>query len=108
MIDQFAASMDTQSYAAYTGLNAQAVLDSTWANPYVCEPGESALACEYRAHNPAFAVIMFGTNDLISLTPQQFDHALRRIVLETKDAGIVPILSTFPHASRHPRRVGAV
>ncbi|WP_162909289.1 GDSL-type esterase/lipase family protein [Aggregatilinea lenta] len=96
VIDQFAASMDTQSYAAYTGLNAQAVLDSTWANPNVCEPGESALACEYRAHNPAFAVIMFGTNDMISLTPQQFDHALRRIVLETKDAGIVPILSTFP------------
>lgn len=96
VIDQFAASMDTQSYAAYTGLNAGAVLDSTWANPNVCEPGESALACEYRVHNPAFAVIMFGTNDMISLTPPQFDHALRRVVLETSDAGIVPVLSTFP------------
>jgi hypothetical protein len=95
-IDQFDASMDLQSYAAYTGLNAQAVLEATWANPNMCEPGESALACEYRVHNPAFAVIMFGTNDMISLTPQQFDHALRRVVLDTKGAGIVPVLSTFP------------
>lgn len=96
VIDHFGASLDYHSYAAYTGLNARAALESTWANPDVCEPGESTLACEIRARNPAFAVIMFGTNDMISLRPEEFDRAMRRLVVETMEAGVVPVMSTFP------------
>jgi hypothetical protein len=39
---------------------------------------------------------MFGTNDLLVLTPSQFDHSLRRVVYETMQAGVIPLLSTFP------------
>jgi hypothetical protein len=100
VIDQYAGAFTLRSMAAENGLNVSAVLDPLWANPAHCQPGESPLACEYRVHNPSLAVIMFGTNDLLVLTPEQFDHALRRVVIETIQAGVVPLLSTFPpHAS---------
>lgn len=100
VIDQFGGSFTLRSLATENGLNARAVLDPQWANPAYCQPGESPLACEYRVHNPSLAVIMFGTNDMLVLTPEQFDTALRRVVAETMRAGIVPLLSTFPpHAS---------
>jgi len=96
VIDQYGASMAFNTYAAYNGLNSNAVLDPLWADPSACQPGEPPLACEYRAHNPSVAVIMFGTNDLVVLSPEEFDHYLRRVVVETIEAGIVPLLSTFP------------
>lgn len=96
VIDQFEVALATRTYASHNGLNANAVLDPMWADPYACEPGESSLACEYRLHNPGVAVIMFGTNDLLSLTAPQFDQSLRRVVIETQQAGIIPLLSTFP------------
>ena len=100
VIDQYAGAFTLRSLAAENGLNVGAVLDPLWANPAHCQPGETPLACEYRAHNPSIAVIMFGTNDILVLTPEQFDGALRRAVVETMQAGIVPVLSTFPpHAS---------
>ena len=100
VIDQYAGAFALRSLAAENGLNVAAVLDPLWANPAHCQPGETPLACEYRAHNPSIAVIMFGTNDMLVLTPEQFDSALRRAVVQTIQAGIVPLLSTFPpHAS---------
>lgn len=101
-LDYFGESFNAQTYAAYNGLNAGAVLDPTWSNPAVCQPGESPLLCEYRVHNPAVAVIMFGTNDLGVLTPVQFDHYLRQVINETQRAGIIPLVSTFPRHLAHP------
>jgi hypothetical protein len=40
---------------------------------------------------------MFGTNDLKSLTPAQFDFYLRRVLVELVNAGVVPLVSTFPN-----------
>jgi uncharacterized protein YraI len=96
VIDYFGESMDDLSYAASVGFVTGAVLDPIWANPEVCQPDESPLACEYRVHNPSVAVIMFGTQDVLLMTPEQFDTALRKVVRETIAANIVPILSTFP------------
>jgi hypothetical protein len=85
------------SLAAASGFNAASVLDATWSDPTLCGFDESPLACEYRHVQPAFALIMFGTNDLKSLTPSQFDFYLRRVLVETVNRGIIPLVSTFPN-----------
>ncbi|MCD4687276.1 MAG: SGNH/GDSL hydrolase family protein [Anaerolineae bacterium] len=102
VVDQFAASFDYRTYAAHNGLNVLAVHDPLWAIATACEGGETPLQCEYRVHNPSVAVIMFGTNDLLVLTPEQFDRNLRRTIHETIQAGIIPVLSTFPRYIQHP------
>lgn len=104
VIAYYADAFDLRTYAAHNGLNVGAVLDPTWAEPAVCQPGESPLACEYRLHNPSVAVIMFGTNDLLVLNALQFDYFLRRVVAATIDAGIVPLMSTFPEYVAYPDR----
>ncbi|MBN2306316.1 MAG: SGNH/GDSL hydrolase family protein [Anaerolineae bacterium] len=104
VVDHFSESFADRTYAAHNGLNAQAVLDSIWADPFACEPGESPLLCEYRVHNPGIAVIMFGTNDLVTLTPVQFDQGLRQVVHQTIQAGVVPLLSTFPRHLTFPEQ----
>ncbi|GAB4552279.1 MAG: hypothetical protein OHK0023_20100 [Anaerolineae bacterium] len=85
------------SLAAASGFNAAAVLDATWSDPTLCGVEESPLACEYRISKPTFALLMFGTNDLKSLTPEQFDFYLRKVLVQTANAGIVPIVFTFPN-----------
>ena len=89
-------SFATIGLAAASGFNIAGPLDPTWANPKWCSAGESPLACEYRVAQPAFAVIMFGTNDVTYSTPADYNYYLRTIVIQTLDHAIVPILSTFP------------
>lgn len=95
-INQFDTSLAYSSLAAYDGLVTTAVLDPLFANPNACQPGETPLRCEFRAHQPSVAIIMFGAQDLLFTTPEDFDRYLRRIVHETIQAGVIPILSTFP------------
>lgn len=95
-INQFNVSLAYPSLAAYDGLVTTAVLDPLFANPNVCQPGETPLRCEFRAHQPSVAIIMFGAQDLLFTSPEDFDQYLRRIVHETIQAGIIPIVSTFP------------
>lgn len=96
VIMHYSESLAFDSLAAYNGLVTSAVLDPLFANPLACEPGESPLRCEYRVHRPSVAIIMFGAQDLLFTPPADFDANLRRIVHETIEAGIVPVLSTFP------------
>lgn len=96
VIDHFGESLAYDSEATHNGYNANAVIAPEWANPALCQRGESPLECEYRLHNASVSVIMFGTSDLLVMTPYEFDYNLRRMVEESIDAGVVPILSTFP------------
>jgi hypothetical protein len=96
VIDRFSASFPEDSLAAFDGLVTTAVLDPTFANPLACLPGETPLQCEYRVHKPGVAIIMFGAQDLLFTSPEQFDLNLRHIVHETIQAGVIPVLSTFP------------
>jgi hypothetical protein len=89
-------SFTNPGLAATSGFNAAGVLDVTWSDPKWCKGSESPLVCEYRVSKPSIAIIMFGTNDLKSITPDQFDFYLRQVVVQTANAGIVPLLSTFP------------
>jgi hypothetical protein len=85
-----------ESIASFTGFNASSVVDAEWTPAGICEPGATPLSCEYDTVKPAIAIIMFGTNDLNTLTPAQFDFYLRLIVSDTLERGIIPLLSTFP------------
>lgn len=89
-------SFTNPSQAAGSGFTSAGPLDSTWANPEWCQSGESPLACEYRLSNPSLTLVMFGTNDVFFVEVDRFDLYVRRIIEETMDAGIVPIISTFP------------
>lgn len=95
-------SFATASLASASGFNTTSALDSLWADPEWCERGETPLACEYRLSQPAFAMIMFGTNDVQSLEPEEFDYYLRLVVLETIEHGVVPVLNTFPGRPEYP------
>jgi hypothetical protein len=85
------------SLGAASGFNAASVLEPLWNDPALCGAEESPLACEFRVAKPSIAIVLFGTNDLKSLTPSQFDFYLRQVLVETVNAGVVPILSTFPN-----------
>jgi uncharacterized protein YraI len=96
VINHFGESLAYNSEAANNGYNVNSVMNPDYSNPAVCQPGESALDCEYRIHNPSVAVIMFGTSDLLVMSAYEFDFYLRDIVRLTIEQKIVPVLSTFP------------
>ena len=92
------------SIAAETGFNTTSVQDSMWSNPTLCDSDESPLACEYRITQAAYALIMFGTNDVMFFEAEFFDDNLRLIVLATIQENMVPILSTFPIRPDFPEK----
>ncbi len=89
-------SFNDESLAAEVGWTTYRVLNPAESNPDVCEEGESPLVCEYRVLQPSVALIMFGTNDVSVLDPDNFRANLNTIVNLTEARGIIPILSTIP------------
>jgi len=90
------------NYANALGFSTASALDSTWAVAEVCEPNESPLVCEYRLSNAAFALIMFGTNDVMAFDEVLFDYFMREVVLATIAEDVVPVLYTFPTRPEAP------
>jgi hypothetical protein len=91
-LDSFA----TVGLASASGFNVAGPLDATWADPKWCKGGESPAACEFRVARPSVALIMFGTNDVGFTDPASYDYFLRSLIDQAVDAGVVPLLSTFP------------
>lgn len=91
-IDYFNPSLGYASYAALRGATATTVMTPLWADPKACSNGETPLGCEYRVHNPAFAIIALGTNDVHK--GEQFEPKMHEIIEYTTAQGIVPILVT--------------
>lgn len=98
-------SFQNRSLAAGEGWAAWAALDPQFADAALCSPGETPLACEYRLTRPAFALIMFGTNDVGYRSAAEFEYDLRRIIDVSELAGVVPILSTIPERPDVPAQV---
>jgi len=90
-----------RSLAAAPAFSAGAVLDPTWANPTLCQPGESPLACEYRLVQPGIALILLGTKDIHYYTLDDFRSNIELIVELTLERGILPVLGTFPIAESY-------
>lgn len=84
------------SIAASVGFNSGGVLYADWADPTVCEPGESALACEYRLIKPSIALIMLGTQDVITTSAHEFESYMRQVIEFSTEQGVIPVISTLP------------
>jgi uncharacterized protein YraI len=87
------------SIAARNGWSTESVLSPANADPNVCKPGETPLACEYRLVRPSVALIMFGTNDSGGMPIETFRANLQAIVQTSINMGVIPVLSTIP--SKH-------
>jgi hypothetical protein len=105
VIAWFADSYSRESLAVRGGLNAASVLSPIWADPEVCESGETPLACEYRVHKPIIAVISFET--WWEKSPEDYERYLREIIQLTIDMGVVPILSTKADNIEGDHRINA-
>jgi hypothetical protein len=92
VIDAFQGSFDRDSLAAKSGFNASSILTPLWANREHCRADETPLACEYRIHQPSFAFIMLGTNDIWH--QDSFEPQMRKIIQYSINHGVVLILST--------------
>jgi hypothetical protein len=102
-------SFSNRSLAARVGWNTETVLDPSYADANLCQPGESPLACEYRWVQPAVALIMLGTNDAGFMNVDVFRRNLSRIVETSILSGVIPVLSTIPPRLDRPevnRRIG--
>ena len=92
VIDTFAGSFQRMSIASARGFTAASALSAIWANPKVCQTGETPLACEYRVQKPILAFIMLGTND-VNHKPT-FEANLRKIIEVSLAQGVLPVLTT--------------
>jgi hypothetical protein len=92
IIQEFHGSYERTSIAAKSGFNASSIFAPIWASRDFCQPGESPLECEYRLHQPMFAFITLGTNDIWH--QEDFEPQMRKIIETSIENGIIPILST--------------
>jgi hypothetical protein len=91
------------SVAAASGWDAADALAPLDDPPGGCR-GASAIACEYRLLDPAAALIMYGTNDVESFSPEAYRANLAAVVERTIAAGVVPVVSTIPPRLDRKRR----
>lgn len=94
----FGPMMD-HSVAARKGMSSIVVFDPFWANGDLCQPNETPLACEYRQRRPAVSLIMFGPNDVRSMSVERFNEQMSRVVVDSINSGVIPVLFTF---TSHP------
>jgi hypothetical protein len=93
VIDWFVDSFTRQSISVGDGFNTAAVLSPLRADPEQCRKNESPMACEYRVHRPAYALISLGTDDW-TVEPETYEARMRQIVQYSIARGIIPILAT--------------
>ena len=92
VIDQFRGSHARDSVAVRIGLHAWTANDPAWAEPGLCLPNETPVACEIRLQNPSILLIRLGTND--AGVPELFANNIRQILDTAIAAGVIPIIGT--------------
>jgi len=78
--------------AAKRGFNANRILDPALRKTALCKSDESPLICELRLHQPSFAILSLGTNQVWQ--PDEFEKGMRQILNILLSKNVVPILST--------------
>jgi len=81
--------------AAGGGWTTERLLMPGGSTPQICG-SDTPIECEYKHVHPAIALIMIGTNDSGSGSPDVFAGNLSRIIETTINMGIIPVLSTIP------------
>lgn len=92
LIEYFNGSFARIGLAARRGFNTQRILDPAVSDPKLCGSGESPLTCELRLHQPAFAFLSLGTNQVWQ--PEEFENGMRQILAILLSKNVLPILST--------------
>ena len=92
VIDQFRGSHARDSVAVRIGLHAWTANDPAWAEPGLCLPNETPVACEIRLQNPSILLIRLGTND--AGVPELFANNIRQILDTAIAAGVIPVIGT--------------
>jgi uncharacterized protein YraI len=98
-------TFSTSSFNSFTHVSAAArggwttanVLDPASRNTALCQTEITPLECELDRIRPSIALIQFGTNDIVFVSPDQFAFNLNRIIDICIDRGVVPVLTTIPH-----------
>jgi len=88
----FEGSCSRTGVAARAGFSTSRLLNPAYADPTLCEEGESPLACELRLNRPSFALISLGANQVWE--PQVFAAELEIILQILIEHGVLPVLST--------------
>ncbi len=92
VIGHFSGSYGRTGVAALRGFTAASVLNPYWRDAEKCEKNETPLDCELRLNQPAFALIMLGTND--AARPDTFEKNLRAVIEATLTKKVLPVLAT--------------
>ncbi len=93
-------SFANTSLAAKGGWSAWQVITPRYADPTLCQAGETPLECEYRLVRPSIALIMLGTNDVMTTPSGTYESWMRQIVKISLERGVIPVLSTIPDFKR--------
>ena len=73
-----------------------------------CRPGETPLVCEYRVVRPAVALILLGTNDVLTMSTGKYEEYMRRVIETSIGMGIIPVVSTLPDYYSEEAKVQAM
>lgn len=91
-LNYYGVSAALPSVASKIGMSTYVVFDPLWADKEICNPNETPLDCEYRTKQPAIAFILFGPNDVRSMTETEYGEQMRMIVETSLDRGIIPVI----------------
>ncbi len=91
-------SFSRRSAAAGPGWPAHAASDVGVSDArFGCSNTDTPLTCEYRQIHPAWAVVMFGTNDsYFHVTGGSYRDAITALIGSSQRAGVIPIVVTTP------------
>lgn len=103
VIPYFGGSYSHVGQAAINGLQLESILDPFWSDKNACTTDQSPLACEYHNHKPVIALVMVRTGNYGNGPDSYFDKNLRKLVQESLDDGVIPVLSTLAYqGGPHP------
>jgi hypothetical protein len=92
-------SFNRRSLAAQVGWTSDIVLERLQNGVNGCPRPlfNTPLLCEIKLTHPAIALVMFGTNDLERYgNVEMFQANMTKLLQQTIDAGVIPVLSTIP------------
>lgn len=92
VLNHFRGSFARVSMAARPSFSVSSVFSSLWSDAATCGD-EIPISCEYRIQRPAFALIMFGTND-VNNSPGVFEKNMRALIEYSLKNHVIPILAT--------------
>jgi hypothetical protein len=103
-VDFFGPSLGEPSVAAQVGFNSAAAFDPFWVNNRACQANETPLNCELRLSRASVALVMFGINDTLALSRNDYEKQMRAVIETILQARTLPVLIAFSSTPSFPQR----